>query len=420
MSGAASTGFTVTYGGASAGLDVPNIALVNLSCGGCFASVEETNHGGALDSFRVAYGANVSAPITNGGNFTTDGIQTALQGVGEVQTVSLTNYTTDGDSYTLNYNGANTVPITRGQNNTGVGITAALTGGNEVQVLNLTGFNAANAGNSFQIQIGGNNSAVLGNGGLAITNANVAAAVNAIPGFTGTVTSVGAGNTGFTLSFQGASAGTDVPSIAIVNLGCSPTCTAAVRESVKGGPPVAGWPAGGTVITVADPTDSGYALAFGGTLQGTDVSQVTLTNLVGVTGSTVETTKGTPGSFRRLDRDRRRLRRRSIEQHRLPGHVRRGAQPHGRPDDALASGLQRRRLGLRRGDRQGRCRRQQGRDHHHDRGRDPGRDRPGAVHDPAADAVRSHRQRDGRGRRRHARSTAGSRTTAAPPRARRS
>ena len=53
VTGAASTGFTVTYSGASAGLDVPNVELVNLSCGGCFASVEETNHGGANDSFRL-------------------------------------------------------------------------------------------------------------------------------------------------------------------------------------------------------------------------------------------------------------------------------------------------------------------------------------------------------------------------------
>ena len=51
VTGAASTGFTVTYGGASAGVDVPNFELVNLACGGCFGSVEETNHGGANDSF---------------------------------------------------------------------------------------------------------------------------------------------------------------------------------------------------------------------------------------------------------------------------------------------------------------------------------------------------------------------------------
>ena len=244
----------MTYGGASAGTDVPNIELVGLSCGGCFASVEETNHGGANDSFRLNWNGNVSAPITNGTNFTADGLQTALQGAAEVQTVSLSGYTTDGDSYTLNYNGADTVPITRGQNNTAAGIAAALQGGNEQQLVTLTGFNAANPGNSFQIQIGGNNSAVLGNGGLAINNANVAAAVNAIAGFAGTVTSADAGNTGFTLTFGDASANTDVPSIAIVNLGCSPGCTATVREAVKGTPPVAGWPAGARSPSARSPT----------------------------------------------------------------------------------------------------------------------------------------------------------------------
>lgn len=78
VSGAASTGFTVTYGGASAGIDVPNIQLVNLSCGGCFASVEETNHGGASDSFELNYNGTDSALITNGVNYTAAGIQAAL------------------------------------------------------------------------------------------------------------------------------------------------------------------------------------------------------------------------------------------------------------------------------------------------------------------------------------------------------
>ena len=78
VTGAASTGFTVTYGGASAGTDVPSIALVNLSCGGCFASVEETNHGGANDSFTLNYNGNVSVPIVNGTNYTAAGILAAL------------------------------------------------------------------------------------------------------------------------------------------------------------------------------------------------------------------------------------------------------------------------------------------------------------------------------------------------------
>ncbi len=78
VSGLASTGFTVTYSGASAGIDVPSFELVNLSCGGCFASVEETNHGGAADSFVLNYNGNVSVPITNGVNYTAAGILAAL------------------------------------------------------------------------------------------------------------------------------------------------------------------------------------------------------------------------------------------------------------------------------------------------------------------------------------------------------
>ncbi len=78
VSGAAATGFTVTYGGASAGLDMPSIELVNLSCSGCFASVEETNHGGANDSFTLNYDGTDSALITNGVNYTAAGIQAAL------------------------------------------------------------------------------------------------------------------------------------------------------------------------------------------------------------------------------------------------------------------------------------------------------------------------------------------------------
>ena len=78
VTGAASTGFTVTYSGASAGVDVPNIQLVNLSCGACFSSVEETNHGGANDSLTLNYNGNVSAPIVNGTNFSAAGILAAL------------------------------------------------------------------------------------------------------------------------------------------------------------------------------------------------------------------------------------------------------------------------------------------------------------------------------------------------------
>jgi hypothetical protein len=77
VTSATATGFNLAYSGASAGVDVPNIELVELNCG-CFASVQETNHGGALDSFRLNYDGNVSAPIVNGTNYTAAGVQAAL------------------------------------------------------------------------------------------------------------------------------------------------------------------------------------------------------------------------------------------------------------------------------------------------------------------------------------------------------
>jgi hypothetical protein len=78
VGGLASTGFTMTYSGASANTDVPSAQIVNLSCGVCFASVEETNHGGTNDSFTMNYNGNVSAPIVNGTNYTAAGILAAL------------------------------------------------------------------------------------------------------------------------------------------------------------------------------------------------------------------------------------------------------------------------------------------------------------------------------------------------------
>jgi hypothetical protein len=243
------------------------------------------------DSFTLSYGAKTSNPIVRGTNFTLAGIQQELQGASEIQTVSLTGYDADGDSYTLNYKGNDTVPIVRGQNNTQQGILNALQGGNEQQQVVLAGFNGATQ--SFQVQIGGHNSAVLGAGGLAINNGNVTAAVNAIPGFAGTVASAGAGNTGFTLTFSGASAGIDVPAVTIVN--CTGTCTSTVRETAKGGGPMAGWPAGGTAAITAV-TDAGYSLQFSGAHQGTDVDPLSVTNGTGgAAGTVAEATKGTAG-----------------------------------------------------------------------------------------------------------------------------
>lgn len=109
VSGAASTGFTVTYSGASAGLDVPNFELVNLACGGCYASVEETNHGGAFDSFTLSYGGNTSTPIVNGTSYTSAGLSAALTAILPA-----------GATFTLNAFGGGNIS---GLNNTGFQVT---------------------------------------------------------------------------------------------------------------------------------------------------------------------------------------------------------------------------------------------------------------------------------------------------------
>ena len=287
------------------------------------------------------------------------------------------------------------MPIVRGQNNTVAGIQNAIQGGNEQQAVTLAGFNGATQ--SFQVQIGGQNSAVLGAGGLAISNANVAAAINAIPGFPGTVTSAGAGNTGFTLTFTAATGTTDVPSVAIVN--CTAPCTSSVRETAKGGGPMANWPSGGTV-TVGSLSDTGFTLTFSGAHQGTNVAPFSVTNGTGgTTGTVAETVQGTAGIIP------------AGSTATVAGFA------GGALNDAGFQVTFGGNLGLvnvssltldeperpdrvRRRDRPGRADRQQGLHDHADRQLGAGRDRAGRLHDPDADAVLPHGERDRRGRRR--------------------
>ena len=240
------------------------------------------------DAFALSYDGVTSAPLVRGTSWSAASVQAALQGPSEVQAVALDGYDTDGDSYRLSYGGSPTAPIVRGQNNTAAGIAAALQGGNEQQQVTLTGFNPTTQ--SFRVQLGGATSGLIGAGGATYNNNGIAAAVNAVPGFAGTVSSAGAGPGGFTLTFGGASAATDVPSASIVDC----TCGSAVRETVKGGGAVAGWPAGGTV-TVGTVTDAGYSLTFGGSLSGSDLAELAVVDGTGVTGSVTESAKGGPG-----------------------------------------------------------------------------------------------------------------------------
>ncbi len=112
VSGAATTGFIVTFNPPASGdpLDHPNVEVVDLSCGGCYSSVEETNHGGAFDSFRLTFDGAVSDVITNGTNYTAAGIDTALEAIlpGD-NTVAVTGFgggTFNNTGFQVTFNGA--------------------------------------------------------------------------------------------------------------------------------------------------------------------------------------------------------------------------------------------------------------------------------------------------------------------------
>lgn len=76
-------GFTVAYVGASANTDVSNLAITNLSCGGCYAAVDEIKHGGTTkDSFALRYGGSGdSRVLTLGSTYTIAGIEAALHDI---------------------------------------------------------------------------------------------------------------------------------------------------------------------------------------------------------------------------------------------------------------------------------------------------------------------------------------------------
>jgi hypothetical protein len=168
VSGLSSTGFTMTYGGASAGLDVPSAQLVNLSCGGCFASVEETNHGGAFDSFTLNYNGNVSAPIVNGTSYNAAGL-----------TAALTSILPAGATFTLNAFGGGNIS---GLNNTGfqVTYTGTLAATNVPVTLQVQDFTAGASGFVGETDKGG----AVDNQGIVSSNGDAFPAVSAPSSYT--------------------------------------------------------------------------------------------------------------------------------------------------------------------------------------------------------------------------------------------
>jgi hypothetical protein len=297
----------------------------------------------AGDSYTLRFGGNDTVPIVWGQNNTTAGVVAALQGGNELNTISLSNFNVDGNSYTLNLGGNNTVPITRGQNNTAAGVQAALQGGNEQQQVILTGFttgssytlqmggqtssvqlvggtnhNAATiqgillgvdeqqtvsfggafnptTGDQFTVSIGGQTSAAIPASPGALTAAEIQTAVNAISGFAGTVTASSVTNSGFTLTFGGASRKANVANVNIGFAACASSCTASVNEAVQGRAPLHSSLLDATV-TVGTVSNAGYTLTFSGTLANTDVLPLSVVNQASMTSGTVrENVKGTAG-----------------------------------------------------------------------------------------------------------------------------
>ena len=110
---------------------------------------------------------------------------------------------------------------------------ASLGSNSEVQTVSLTGFAP---GGSFRLTYNGQQSALISRG-VNYTAAAVKAAIQAIPGFSGTVTvrswdgaSTAIDDTGFSVSFSGALANVDVPALGLTG------ATGFVGETTQGGP----------------------------------------------------------------------------------------------------------------------------------------------------------------------------------------
>ena len=152
------------------------------------------------------------------------------------------------------------MPIVRGQNNTAAGIPNALVGRQRAAAGHARPASTPRRSRS-RSAINGADSAVVGarRRSRSATPTSPPRSTR-IPGFAGTATVTGAGNTGFTLTFAGASANTDVPAISIVN--CTGTCTSTVRETAKGGAGARRPGRRAPRVAVGTVTDTGYTLTL--------------------------------------------------------------------------------------------------------------------------------------------------------------
>src|SRR5580765_3513237 len=111
---------------------------------------------------------------------------------------------------------ANTFTVDIGTSGNANGTGGTVTGNN--LGLPNSGGGTVTYSSPFQARIGGQNSAVIGGSAQAYNTTNIQNAINAIPGFAGTVTVSGVASTGFTVTYGAASANTDVPNFQLVNL----------------------------------------------------------------------------------------------------------------------------------------------------------------------------------------------------------
>jgi hypothetical protein len=245
------------------------------------------------ESYTLRFGGSDSHAIVRGQNNTTAGVVNAIQGGNEQQQVNLTGATT-GSSYQLQMGGnTSTVTLTIGTNHTAATIQQILLGVDEVQTVGLAGFDP-NAGDQFHVTIGGQNSALIPAAPGNLTAGEIQTAINAIPGFAGTVAVSGVTNTGFTITFGGASAKTNVANVGVTIDTCAGSCTPSVAETTQGRAPLHPSLLGGSV-TVGTVANTGYTLTFTGPAS-TDILPLSVVNpSAGVTGSVRELAKGGTG-----------------------------------------------------------------------------------------------------------------------------
>ncbi|HEX4492814.1 MAG TPA: M12 family metallo-peptidase [Acidimicrobiia bacterium] len=112
-------------------------------------------------------------------------------------------------------------------------------GGDEVQAVTFAnqprqtnGFDPKTA--SFRVSIGDHVSALIGDGGEKYDAAGIQSAINAIPGFPGSVIVSAVEKTGFTVTYTDSLANTDVPNLKLADLSCG-GCASGVDEVRHGG-----------------------------------------------------------------------------------------------------------------------------------------------------------------------------------------